>query len=153
MHQHLATDYLTGKGVGPWYAVNDMGILRCAHDYLRVTGDFAWLDKTIEGKTVLEHLVDHALYWKHLDKFGHGLADYGTSTTCWKPSALDHEVPAMNAGNVYGMRFAASLLEHRGDARAAQLRCGSKGTGGAHQSLALCGGQGLVEMRAARRHL
>lgn len=38
MHQHQATDYLTGNGVGPWYAVNDMGILRCAHDYLRVTG-------------------------------------------------------------------------------------------------------------------
>jgi len=28
MHQHLATDYVTGEGVGPWYAVNDMAIVR-----------------------------------------------------------------------------------------------------------------------------
>jgi len=123
MHAHLATDYLTGQGVGPWYAVNDMGILRCAHGYLRVTGDFAWLDKTIEGKTVLQHLVDHALYWKKLDKFGHGLADYGNLDDLLEVvSTWVHEVPAMNAGNVYGMRFAASLLERRGNPRAALLR-------------------------------
>jgi len=61
MHQHVATDYLTGKGVGPWYAVNDMGILRCADNYLRVTGDLAWLAMTIEGKPAIEHLVDQAL--------------------------------------------------------------------------------------------
>src|ERR1051326_1979777 len=24
MHQHLATDYVTGEAMGPWYAVNDM---------------------------------------------------------------------------------------------------------------------------------
>src|SRR6185437_15246293 len=77
MHDALATDYLTGKGVGPWYGVNDMAILRCAHDYLRVTGDQAWLDKIVDGKPVLDHLVDHALYWKQLDKRGQGLADYG----------------------------------------------------------------------------
>jgi len=124
MHEHLATDYLTGKGMGPWYAVNDMGILRCAHDYLRVTGDFAWLDKSVDGKRVLEHLVDHALYWKKLDKYGHGLGDYGTLDNLLEAvSNWTHEVAAMNAGNVYGMRFVASLLDHRGDsARAAQYR-------------------------------
>jgi len=123
MHQHLATDYLTGQGVGPWYAVNDMGMLRCAHAYLRVTGDFAWLDKTIEGKTALEHLVDHALYWKKLVALGRGLADYGNLDNLLEVvSTWIHEVPAMNAGNVYGMRFVASLLERRGDARAAPLR-------------------------------
>ena len=47
MDQHLATDYVSGKGVGPWYAVNDMAIVTCAYNYLRVTGDFKWLDKTI----------------------------------------------------------------------------------------------------------
>jgi len=128
MHQHLATDYLTGEGVGPWYAVNDMGILRCAHDYLRVTGDFAWLEKKIEGRPVLEHLIEHALYWKKLDKYGHGLADYGKLDDLLEVvSTWLHEVPAMNAGNVYGMRFVAALLERRGDAtRAAQLRSEAK---------------------------
>ncbi len=47
MHKHLATDYISGVAVGPWYGVNDMAIVRCARDYLRVTGDFAWLDKII----------------------------------------------------------------------------------------------------------
>jgi hypothetical protein len=127
MHRHVGTDYLTGQGVGAWYAVNDMGILRCAHGYLRVTGDFAWLDKSIAGRPVVEHLVDHALYWKKLDKFGHGLADYGNTDNLLEVvSTWIHEVPAMNAGNVYGMRFTASLLERRGDARAGQLRSEAK---------------------------
>jgi hypothetical protein len=123
MHEHLATDYLTGKGIGTWYAANDMGILRCVDNYLRVSGDFAWLDKSFEGKPVLEHLVDHAINWKKLDKLGHGLADYGNMDNLLEVvSTWVHEVPAMNAGNVYGMRFVATLLAQRGDGRAAQLR-------------------------------
>jgi hypothetical protein len=124
MHQHFATDYLTGEGVGPGYAANDFYILRCAHDYLRVTGDFGWLDKRLGGKTVFEYLLDSALYWKKLDKYGHGLADYGGLDNLLEVvSTWLHEVPALNAANVYGMRFVASLLERRGDStRAAQLR-------------------------------
>jgi hypothetical protein len=88
MHQHVATDFMTGEGVGPWgYAVNDYGILRCADSYLRVTGDFAWLDKIVNGKPVMEHLLDHAVYWKKLDHRKIGLADYATCATCWKWSA------------------------------------------------------------------
>jgi hypothetical protein len=38
-----------------------------------------------------------------------------------------HEVAGMNAGNVFGMRFVAALLERRGDSsRAAQLRSEAK---------------------------
>jgi hypothetical protein len=124
MHQHLATDYLTGQGVGPWYAVNDMGILRCADNLLRVTGDFSWLEKVIEGKPVIDHLADHALYWKTLVKEPNGLADYGEIQDLLEVvSTYTHQVAAMNAGNVYGMRFVATLLERRGDQRrAAQLR-------------------------------
>ena len=144
MHQHLATDYLTGQGVGPWYAVNDMGILRCAHAYLRVTGDFGWLDKKVEGKPVLEHLADHALYWKKLNKYGHGLADYGTLDDLLEVvSTWLHEVPAMNAGNVDGMRFVASLLDHRGDTvRAAQLRSEAKELAARIDRLLYVAGQG-----------
>jgi len=124
MHKHLATDYVTGQGVGPWYAANDFGILRCADNYLRATGDLAWLDKNLDGKTVLERLVESALYWKKFDVHGHGLADYGTIENLLEAvSTWLHEVPALNAGNVYGMRFVAALLERRGDStRAAQLR-------------------------------
>ena len=128
MNQHLATDYLTGIAVGPWYGVNDMAILRCAENYLRVTGDFEWLDRTVGGQAVIEHLLDHALYWKKLDHFGHGLGDYGKLENLLEVvSTYLHEVAGMNAGNVSGMRFVAALLERRGNAqRAAQLRAEAK---------------------------
>ncbi len=129
MHRHLATDYLSGEAVGiPGYAVNDMGILRCADSYLRVTGDFGWLDKTIGGKPVIEHLVDHALYWKALVHDQRGLADYGRYYNLLEVvSTYTHQVAAVNAGNVYMMRFVGALLERRGDGnRAAELRLEAK---------------------------
>jgi hypothetical protein len=124
MHEHLATDYVTGEAVGPWYAVNDMAIVRCAENYLRVSGDFAWLQKKVEGKTVLERLFDHAVYWKTLDKRGQGFGDYGNIENLLEAvSTYLHETAGMNAGNVSSMRFVAHLLELQGDAaRAARLR-------------------------------
>lgn len=124
VHKMWATDYLTGEANGPWYAVNDMAVLRCAHNYLRVTGDFGWLDKSIAGRSVMDRLIDHALYWKQLDRRGRGLADYGNMVNLLEVvSTYSHEVAGMNAGNVYGMRFVAEVLERRGEpARAAQMR-------------------------------
>jgi hypothetical protein len=123
MHQHLATDYVSGEAVGPWYAVNDMAIVRCAQDYLRITGDFAWLDKPIDGKPVLDHLRYHATYWKKLVGWN-GLADYGGIANLLEVvSTYTHEVAGMNAGNVSSMRFVAELLDQRGRTQqAAQLR-------------------------------
>ena len=77
MHGHHSSDYISGQGVGPWYAVNDTAIVQCAWRYLCVTGDFGWLDNEVGNQTVLERLEEHALYWKGLDHSGHGLADYG----------------------------------------------------------------------------
>ncbi len=115
---------MSGQAVGPWYAVNDMAILRSAQNYLRVTGNFAWLEKQVDGKSVMDHLIDHALYWKQLDKYGHGLADYGKIENLLEVvSTYIHEVAGMNAGNVSGMRFAAALLDRKGDSvRAGQIR-------------------------------
>jgi len=124
MHQHLATDYISGQAIGPWYGVNDMAIVRCAQNYLRVTGDFAWLDTSVDGRKVVEHLRDHATYWKKLVKSTTGLADYGEISNLLEVvSTYLHEVAGMNAGNVSSMRFVAGLLEHRGERQqAAQLR-------------------------------
>jgi TAT (twin-arginine translocation) pathway-exported protein len=124
MHQHLATDYLTGQPMGPWYAVNDMAISRCAQNFLRVSGDFAWLDKRVGDKSVLDHLIYHATYWKELDKGSHGLGDYGKlENNLEVVSTYLHESAGMNAGNVSSLRFVAELLDRRGDsARASQLR-------------------------------
>lgn len=128
MHQHLATDYVSGEAVGPWYAVNDMAIVKCARNYLQVTADFDWLDKSLAEKSVLDHLVFHATYWKRLDKFGHGLGDYGKIENLLEVvSTYLHETAGMNAGNVSSMRFVADLLERHGDSsRGSQLRAEAK---------------------------
>jgi hypothetical protein len=98
--------------------------VRCAWRYLCVTGDFAWLDKKIAGRTVLDHLDEHAVYWKQLDHLGHGLGDYGTIENLLEVvSTYLHEVAGMNAGNVHSMRVVADLHEFRGNLeRARQLR-------------------------------
>ena len=128
MHDHHSTDYVTGQPVGPWYAVNDTAIVRCAWRYLCVTGDFAWLDKKISDRTILDHLEEHALYWKKLDHFGRGLGDYGTIENLLEVvSTYLHEVAGMNAGNVHSMRVVADLNERRGNAaRARELRVEAK---------------------------
>jgi hypothetical protein len=128
MHKHLATDYISGEAVGPWYAVNDMAIVRCARDYLRFSGNFAWLDKQIDGKAVLDHLIDHATYWKKLSG-KNGLGDYGGIENLLEVvSTYIHEVAGMNAGNVSSMRFVAELLDKRGRGQqAAQLRAEAAG--------------------------
>jgi len=124
MHRHLATDYISGEAIGPWYGVNDMAMLRCAQNYLRVTGDFAWLEKKVGDRNVLDHLYDRATYWKKLIKGSNGLADYGEISNLLEVvSTYLHEVAGMNAGNVSGMRFVAELFESGGRAQdAAKLR-------------------------------
>jgi hypothetical protein len=119
---------VSGTAVGPWYAVNDTAIVRCARDYLRVTGDFDWLEKSVGGGTVLDHLTDHALYWEKLIHTNRGLADYGNIENLLEVvSTYLHEVAGMNAGNVASMRFVADLLDRRGDSpRANELRAKSK---------------------------
>ncbi len=128
MHEHHSSDYVTGEAVGPWYAANDAAIVRCAWHYLCVTGDFAWLDKKITDRTVLDHLEEHALYWKKLDHFHHGLGDYGTIENLLEVvSTYLHEVAGINAGNVHSMRVLAELHRRRGNSsRAKELRIEAK---------------------------
>lgn len=124
MHSHHSTDYVTGDPVGPWYAVNDTAIVRCAWRYLCVTGDFGWLDEKVGDRTVIDHLESHALYWKKLDHLGHGLADYGAIENLLEVvSTYLHEVAGMNANNVHSMRVVADMHERRGNHTGArQLR-------------------------------
>lgn len=124
VHQHFGTEFLTGAGVGPWYSVNDFAMSRMAKEYLRWTGDRAWLDKEIGGRKVLDLLVSYAEHWRSLDVNKHGLADYGGVNNLLEAvSSYVHEVAGLNAANVYNLRFAAELLEYKGQKeKAAALR-------------------------------
>lgn len=115
IHQHFGTEFLTGVGIGPWYSVNDFAMSRMAKEYLRWSGDKAWLDKTVGGKKVFDHLLSYAEHWRELDTNKHGLADYGGVNNLLEAvSSYVHEVAGLNAANVYNLRFAAELLDFKG---------------------------------------
>ncbi len=124
VYKHFGTEFLTGAGVGPWYSVNDYAMSRMAKEYLRWTGDKAWLDKKVGERTVFDHLVRYAEHWRDLDTNKHGLADYGGVTNLLEAvSSYVHEVAGLNAANVHNLRFAAELVEFKGDrGKAAALR-------------------------------
>jgi hypothetical protein len=124
VYKHFGTEFLTGAGVGPWYSVNDYAMSRMAKEYLRWTGDKAWLDKQVGGMKVLDRLVQYAEHWRALDTNKHGLADYGGVNNLLEAvSSYVHEVAGLNAANVYNLRFAAELLDYKGQKdKAAAMR-------------------------------
>jgi hypothetical protein len=118
-----AVDYMSGKGVGPWYAANDWSVFRSGEAYLDVTGDKKFLRQTVAGKTVLEHMVRIATAYAKL-KCKAGLASYGENGNLLEcaPEYI-HCVASLNAANVHMLRRAAEYLDAAGEkARAADLR-------------------------------
>jgi len=122
--KHFGTEFLKGEGVGPWYSVNDFAMCRMAREYLRWTGDYAWLDGRVAGISVMDRIVEYATHWRTLDVNGHGLADYGGVNNLLEAvSSYVHEVAGLNAANVFCLRFVADLLGRRADhGRASALR-------------------------------
>jgi len=60
-----------GRALGPWYPVNQEKIIGLIYFYVRNTGDKAFLRQKINGKTVAQWAVHHAMFG------GDGLIDYG----------------------------------------------------------------------------
>ncbi|HWD82954.1 MAG TPA: hypothetical protein VG497_28840 [Kribbella sp.] len=123
IHKHFGTEWLTGGPVGYWYSVNDFAMTRLVRDYVRFTGDEAFLDASVGPKAVGEHVYDWATAWRGL-RGEHALADYGGIDNLLEcVSSYVHEVASFNAANVWCMRVAAEVADRSGDAdRAAQLR-------------------------------
>ena len=112
-------DHITG------YAFNACTIFKTTLDYLRVTGDTAFLDETLEdGKTVLQRMDEMATDWKTLVRPGSPLADYGQNQNLLECApAYIGRVPSCNAQNIWMMRQDADLQELKGNAaRARELR-------------------------------
>jgi hypothetical protein len=127
IHRMFGTSSLTGEAIGRWYSVNDYAMTRLVTDYVRFTGDEAFLDVVVaaadgEAVPIIEHLVDWATAWQGLRR-GSALADYGEIDNLLEcVSTYTHEVASLNAANVWCLRTVAGLLESRGDDRAAELR-------------------------------
>lgn len=118
IHKHFGTEFLTGAGVGPWYAVNDFAMTTLSRDYLRWTGDFSWLDKKVDGSAdnghVHQYLARYATNFKRF-RTASGLSDYGGLNNLLEcVNTYLHEVASLNAANVFNLRAAAEVLELRG---------------------------------------
>ena len=112
-------DHITG------YAFNACTIFKTALDYLRVTGDTAFLDEKLEdGKTVLQRMDKMATDWKTLVHHDSPLADYGENRNLLECApAYIGRVASCNAQNVWMMRQDAVLQGLEGKAaRARELR-------------------------------
>jgi len=107
------------------YAFNACTIFKTALDYLRISGDTAFLDERLEdGKTVLQRMDEMATDWKTLVRSDGPLADYGENQNLLECApAYIGRVPSCNAQNVWMMRQDAALQELKGNAaRARELR-------------------------------
>lgn len=111
------------------YAFNACTIFKTTLDYLRVTGDMAFLDEKLEdGQTVLQRLDEMATDWKTLVHGDSPLADYGENNNLLECApAYIGRVPSCNAQDVWMMRQAAALQESKGHAaRAGELRAAAE---------------------------
>ncbi|MCA1830937.1 MAG: hypothetical protein LC663_05445, partial [Actinobacteria bacterium] len=116
IHSCFGTEWLTGGPVGGWYSVNDYAMTKMIADYLRWSGDHAWLGARAGSQTVGERLRGYATNWERF-KTPSGLADYGGIGNLLEcVSTYVHEIAALNAGNVWSLRFAADVAERAGDA-------------------------------------
>jgi hypothetical protein len=123
VHTCFGTEWLTGSPMGGWYSVNDYAMIRLLEEYLRWTGDVAWLDTKVplpDGTplSVRDHLGRFATNWERF-RTPHGLADYGGINNLLEcVSTYVHEIAALNAGNVHGLRVAAEVARLDGDGAA-----------------------------------
>ncbi len=118
IHQHFGTEYLTGQGVGNWYAVNDFAMVSMASTYVRWTGDRAWLTGRVEGtgERVVDALRRYATNWRRF-RTESGLADYGGLNNLLEcVHTYLHEVASLNAASVFSLREVGRLLAHVGEA-------------------------------------
>ncbi len=126
IHTLMGTDWLTREGVGEGYAINDHAILQMLHDYVRWTGDRAWLESTITDEAggrwrVIDRVHAYARAWEQR-KSASGLADYGDLKSLLEcVSTYAHEVAGLNVANVSNLRTAADLLSLVGERSEAAL--------------------------------
>jgi hypothetical protein len=110
MTTHFAFNPMDGKAHGPWYMVNQEKIVGLIHHHVRITGDTAFLQEVVDGRTVLEHVLKNAGHGDDLAK-PVALVDYGPSNShleLRRQYGYNHTMPDLN-----GRRYANYLLAAR----------------------------------------
>lgn len=138
IHSCYAVDFLTLKGVGPWYSANDYALFQLLTTHMRLNDDWGFLEENVAGRTVLGHLESLATHWKKLADNPSGMADYGTKDNLLETvPTYTNVVPSFNAANVWMMRTLAGLLRERGRGKDA-ARLEEEAEGLARRVLSLC---------------
>jgi len=125
LEKYLAFDYYGNRAFGYRYVANYPMLFRIAANYLRVTGDRAFLDQQLGSETVLQHLDGLALHYRqYLMADGSGLADFGDNP--WHflecvPTYI-HATAGFNAAYVSMLRDMADLYDFLGKHELADQR-------------------------------
>lgn len=120
VHRNYGSEWQTGAPFGVWYSVNDYAMTRLVRDYVRFSGDRAWVDRELPTRSghlrpMREHVVKWARHWEKLRTEG-GLADYGGEENLLEcASTYTNEVASLNATNVWCLRAAADFCDIAGD--------------------------------------
>lgn len=100
-----------GEAHGPWYPINQENIIALIYYYVLISGNFAFLRETINGKTVLDWVFFHATYRDELSKDA-VLIDYGTGNNhleLRKQHRYDNYIPDLNARRCLSYKRAYDL--------------------------------------------
>ena len=128
--KYYGQDNFGGKGVGNGYSANYWALFQMIRDYITVSGDYAFLEQVIDGKTVFEHLEHYATNWQRISIYGqeganddlYKLADFGDDE--WNllecVPTYKHIVPSFNAGYIWMMRETAAFYKKSGNTEKAE---------------------------------
>ena len=116
IHTCFGLEYISGKAVGPWYAINDHAMVMMIKQYLQWTGNYKWLDsKANNEKTVMQFFHDYVYQYK-IFLTSNGLADYGGIFNLLEcVSTYIHEVASLNAANIANLQYAEKLYKMVGN--------------------------------------
>jgi hypothetical protein len=117
MTTYFAFNPVDGTALGTWYMVNQEKIIGLVYHYVQITGDTAFLAEVVNGKTVLQHVLDNAVFLDNLSQ-PVGLIDYGPSGSDLELRGIytyNHVMPDLNGRRYASYRFAAQLAEIGGN--------------------------------------
>ena len=104
---------ITGEASGPWYMINQEKIIGLTYYYVLLTGDTSFLHDTVDGKTIRDHMVIHAMFGDDVAKPVE-LIDYGPSGShleLRRGFPYNHVSPDLNARRYANYLRAATLCE------------------------------------------
>lgn len=114
--KHFLFNPITGKADGVWYMINQEKIIGLTYYYVLLTGDTAFLDELVDGKSIRDHMVIQAMFGDDVTK-PIALIDYGPSNShleLRRRYGYRHVMPDLNARRYANYQRAAALCELAG---------------------------------------